>query len=151
VKLRPDILEKLGRFCSYQERCIEDVKAKLIKLGLGASSIEGYVEYLLEIDVLNEERFARTYTKSKFNIKSWGRIKIRHALRLKKIPSELIELAWNEEISEDDYLARIGELAHKKRRSTKSTNEYKNKAAIIRYLQQKGFEYDLILDHLNTN
>ena len=67
---------KLEYYCSYQERCHQEVVDKLYQLGMKSDEIDAIVVHLLQHNFLNEERFARSFARGKHRIKSWGKIRI---------------------------------------------------------------------------
>src|SRR6195952_6162128 len=79
-------LTKAEQYCAYQERAQQEVRNKLYDWGLYPKDVEQIISNLIENNFLNEERFARMYAKSKFNQKSWGRIKIKQGLKFKQVP-----------------------------------------------------------------
>jgi regulatory protein len=147
--LKPDVLEKLARFASYRERSEAEIRSKLDKLQIPVEEHDNYVARLLDLDILNHDRFCRSYIRGKFRIKSWGRIKIRAGLRQKGISNDTINPLLEQEIDEEEYLSKIDELLGRKSEKLKEKNFYKRKASLMRYLQQRGFETDLIFDRIN--
>lgn len=79
------IIKKLESYCAYRERCESEVKQKLVALKVEAGEVDFYLQYLIENNLLNENRFIDAYTRGKFNSKSWGRRKIAAALQQKKL------------------------------------------------------------------
>src|SRR5690606_29639644 len=104
-----EIRDKLAKYCAYQDRCHWEVENKMREFNLIPEAHEEILIYLIQHNFLNEERFARSYVRGKFNQKNWGRIKIRIELKKRKIPSRLIESALLE-IDEDDYLKTLQNL-----------------------------------------
>lgn len=99
---------------------------------------------LIQQNFLNEERFARSFARGKFNQKKWGKMKIRQALRQKRVPEKLIELGLTE-IDEAMYLETLEELFLKKSDElVHERDSFKKQAKIRNYLLQKGFESELI-------
>lgn len=143
-KLDKEILFKLERFSAYQERCIQDIKEKLKELEVSQEAFQPYVDYLLEENFINEQRFTESYVRGHFKRKKWGRNKIREGLRIKKIDSILIEKVLDSEINEDDYHQTIQELAEKYPKAKTIKNPFEKNAKIFNYLQQKGFESEVI-------
>jgi regulatory protein len=86
-------LQKAGHYCAYQERSQQEVRNKLYEWGLWTSAVEIIISELIAGNFLNEERFAKAYTKGKFNQKGWGRIKIKQGLKFKQVPDVLIKKA----------------------------------------------------------
>lgn len=106
-------LEKLRRYCAYQERAQGEVRQKAYELGLRENEIEQVLTQLIIEDFVNDERFARAYARGKFRIKQWGRIKIKLGLKSKNISDPCIRRGLSE-IDEEEYLKVMGELIEKK-------------------------------------
>ena len=77
-----DVIKK---YCTYQDRCQLEVKMRLIKMGLPEPSINEIISVLISEGYLSEERFSRSFSRGKFNIKKWGRLKIKKHLMAKGI------------------------------------------------------------------
>src|ERR1700744_5801427 len=86
-------LVKAEHYCAYQERSQQEVRNKLYEWGLWTNAVENIISQLIGGNFLNEDRFAKAYTKGKFNQKSWGKIKIKQGLKLKQVPDVLIKKA----------------------------------------------------------
>lgn len=143
MALDPRILDKLIRYCSYRERAISEAKSKLAGLGISSEKQGEYLEELKEEGYLDEERFVSSFIQGKLRIKGWGRHKIRMHLMHKKVAAPLID-KYLQEVEQEEYMARIKELAERKMERVKGANDYEKKAKVFRYLQQKGFEASLI-------
>jgi regulatory protein len=136
-------LAKAENFCAYQERSQKEVRTKLLDLGIRGDELEEIITELILNNFLNEERFALNYTSGKFNIKSWGRVKIKQGLKLKGVPEKLIQKAIFS-IDDDKYLQTLENLKEKKERLLIEKDKTKRKFKLIQYLQSRGFENDLI-------
>ena len=68
---------KLEYYCTYQDRCHQEVSMKLRQMNMIPEAIDHIMGHLIKQDYLNEERFARNYARGKFNNKHWGRIRIK--------------------------------------------------------------------------
>lgn len=143
-------LLKAESWCAYQERSQQEVRNKLYEWNLFPSEVEEVISELISTNFLNEERFALAYTSGKFNIKKWGKLKIKQGLKLKKVPDKLIQKALNG-IDMDQYLSVLLTTAEKKDASISEKDALKKKFRLISYLQSKGFENDLIFDVLKAN
>lgn len=130
-----DIMNKMERFCAWQERCENDVRRKLTSFHLSENQEDAIVKSLRENRFLDEERYVEMFVRSK--VKSgWGKHKIVAALRAKGIPSELIA-AGCEEISDDEYTDRLRTAIGKWRRS--HPDEPANSPKLVRHLLSKGY------------
>jgi regulatory protein len=143
-------LAKAENYCAYQERSQQEVRSKLYDWGLWPNEVEEVISELIENNFLNEERFAKAYVSGKFNIKHWGKIKIKQGLKLKKITDKMISIALKG-IDYDDYLKTILNTAEKKLPFISEKDPYKRKNKLVTYLMSKGFEIDLILEVLKSN
>ena len=66
-----DAKVKAASYCTYQERCQQEVRDKLYGYGLHRKEVEDLVSYLITEGFINEARFARAYAGGKFRIKKW--------------------------------------------------------------------------------
>ena len=104
---------KAESYCAYQERSQFEIRNKLYEWGLHQKDVEEIISELIELNFLNEERFALAYSLGKFKIKGWGKNKIRQGLKLKRIPDKLI-IKSLKEINENDYLLMLTKILKKK-------------------------------------
>ena len=124
-----------------------EVSMKLKSWGLIQEAIDLLITELIQFNFLNEERYARSFARGKFRIKKWGKLKIRMALKKRDVNFKCIDLAMLE-IDDKTYLITLKELLQKKNDILKEKNSYKRKMKLIRYLGNRGYEYDLIHDVL---
>lgn len=68
-------LQKLQRYCAYQDRCHQGVRSKLIELGIYGDDLEEIIVELIEENFLNEERFARSYAQGQISFQMLGAYK----------------------------------------------------------------------------
>lgn len=141
-------LYKLQRYCAYQDRCHQEVRTKLIELGVYGMNLEEIITELIKENFLNEERFARSYARGKFYFQKWGKFKITRELRARKMSDYLLRKAM-EEISEEDYLKTIDELVEKKNEDYyKISNLFERKQKMANFLINKGFEAGLAWERI---
>ncbi|TCD11993.1 RecX family transcriptional regulator [Pedobacter frigidisoli] len=137
-------LAKAESFCVYQERSQKEVRYKLVEWGMRGDELEEILSDLITNNFLNEERFAKSYASGKFNIKKWGRVKIKQGLKLKGVPDRILQKALYS-LDDDDYMQTLENLAIKKDNTLTESNPLKRKYKLMTYLQGRGFENDLIL------
>lgn len=144
----PDIaLLKIQKWCAYQERCQQEVRDKLYEYGLWTDAVEELISKLISDNFINEERFAKTYARGKFNIKKWGRIKIKQQLKQKRISDYCIKKAM-EEIDANLYYDTLKKTLLQKNKIIKESNPIKLKFKLASFAMSRGFEQDLIFDAL---
>ncbi|MBV1888101.1 MAG: RecX family transcriptional regulator [Urechidicola sp.] len=139
----------LEHYCVYQERCHKEVAQKLKTIGMIPEARDLIIVHLIEHNFLNEERFAKSFARGKFNIKKWGKQRITRELKFKNISAYNIKTAFKE-INETDYLNTFNELAEKKFAATKETNKYKKKKKLADYLLYRGWESNLVYEKVNA-
>lgn len=138
-----DALNKLKNYCTYQERCQNEVYQKLFEFRLNEEEKGEIIVELIQENYLNEERFTRLYIRSKFYQKSWGKFKIKYELKRKQVPEKLIISCMNE-IDNQDYITTLRSLFNKKYDSLKDRLHTTKINKTIVYLQTKGYEFEEI-------
>ncbi len=141
-------LIKMQSWCAYQERCQQDTRNKLYELGLWPEAVENIIVKLIEDNFINEERFAMQFAKGKFNIKKWGRIKIKQELKQKRVSDYCLKKAL-QQIDEEEYIAMLTKVIATKKRLITEKNPIKLKFKLATFAISKGYERDLVFDILN--
>ncbi|NHF58761.1 RecX family transcriptional regulator [Flavobacteriaceae bacterium TP-CH-4] len=137
--------KKLEGYCAYQERCHKEVITKLREMRMIPEAIDQIVAHLIQENYLNEERFARSFARGKFNIKKWGRNRIVNELKQRNISPYNIKSALTE-IEDTEYLQTLDTLAKKRLASLKETNRQKKRKKLVDYLLYRGWESHLIFE-----
>ncbi len=143
-----EAIKKLERYCAYQERCHKDIEEKLGTLKLIPEAKEKIILHLLEHNFLNEERFAKSFARGKFNIKKWGKQRITRELKFRGISEYNLKIALKE-ISDIDYHQTFHELAEKKYATIKEQDKNKKRKKLADYLLYRGWETNLVYEKLN--
>lgn len=140
-------LEKMRSWCAYQERCQQEARDKLYQYGLWPEAVESIISALISENFLNEERFAKAYAGGKFRIKKWGRIKIRAALKQKKLADYCINKGLKE-IEENEYRRTLEKLLADRSKVVKEPNAIRKNYKLLQYAYSRGFEQDLVMEIL---
>ena len=138
----------MERYCAYRERCHQEVVGKLREMRMIPEAIDSIVVHLIQAGFLNEERFAREFTRGKFRQKGWGRIRIRRELKMREISEYLIRKAL-EELDPATYFSRFEVLARKRwEQLGNETDPLKKKRKFADFLVYRGWETGMVLDML---
>mgnify|MGYP006080643755 FL=1 len=140
-----EIKRKLENYCVYQDRCHKEVEQKMWEFHLIPEARELILLSLMKDNFLNEERFAKSYARGKFRIKSWGKQRIVRELKFRDISTYNIKTALKE-IDQADYLKTIYRITENRNEVISEPNIYKRKKKLIDFLMRKGFENDLIFN-----
>ena len=140
---------KLANFCAYQERSQQEVREKLVKMGIASDDLEDIIVFLSSENFLNEERFAIAYAGGKFRVKHWGKLKIKNALRLKGTSEPCIRKAL-QLIDQETYTQMLKKEIKRKAKEISESNVIKKTNKLAAYLIGKGFESELVWDLLRA-
>ncbi|MCT4639605.1 MAG: RecX family transcriptional regulator [Bacteroidales bacterium] len=136
-------LGKMMQLCSQSEKCEYDIQQKLIKYGLSNSDIENVIDKLIEEKFIDETRFCRAYVNHKFRFNNWGRVKIRHMLKTKKISNTNIEEALSS-ITDEEYCDKVMRILRSKLKNMPLPDDYNERNKVAAHVIRKGFEPDKV-------
>ena len=137
--------KKLERYCSYQDRCHQEIERKLFEMNMIVDARELIIISLIENDFLNEERFSKSFARGKFRIKKWGKRRITRELKSKNISDYNINIALKE-ISDEAYYKAFDELAIKRLHQIEEENRFKRRKKLADYLLYRGWENSLVYE-----
>lgn len=124
-----------------RERTERQVRDHLTSRGFGPRSVEDAVARLVDIDAVDDARYARLFAEDKRELEGWGPERIVTTLVDHGVPRSVIERAVEPEPREDqleraaDLLAARGDL---------DTDAGRRKA--LSFLARRGFEAELCYD-----
>jgi regulatory protein len=105
----PDVvLEAAARFLEARSRSVAEVRRRLTGAGYRAELVEGAIERLTELGMLDDEAFARAWVESRDRARPRGERAIREELRLKGVDRASIDLVIEERRDAVDPAARDG-------------------------------------------
>lgn len=144
-KYDKQIVNKIERYCAFQERCRQEVSIKLQQLGVeDETEKEKIIRQLEKKGFLNEARYAGAFARDKFNLHGWGKVKIGISLQQKNIPRNIID-AGLASIDPSEYAEALRALLHKKAiEFSNEKDEFIRKNRIANYLIGRGFEPELV-------
>lgn len=142
--LTPDqVLDKIAKYCAYQERCVKDVRDKLKTYDISQEDRDKILEYLTDNRFVNDERFAKSFVRGKVNQSGWGINKIRFHLMQKGIDKEIMDEALGQ-TDEGVYRQRLIDILKTKAKTVKADSDFEKKRKLAAYAMQKGFEGALV-------
>lgn len=138
---------KLEYYCSYQDRCHEEVYQKLKGLRMIPEAIDFIIGHLITHNFLNEERFACSFARGKWRIKQWGKKRIVLELKQRGITKYNIDKALKE-INDEEYIENFHVLAEDQWTKIKESSILKKKKKLADLLLRKGYENWLVFETL---
>jgi regulatory protein len=145
-KTRPTLQQariKAEKYCAYQERSQQEVKTKLLGMGLTLTETNEILVDLVRDNFINESRFAHAFAKGKLKVKKWGTRKIAIALKNKGITDALIQEVLKS-IDPDHYLSELRLSIEKKAKTIKEIDPWKKAGKLKQYLIGRGYEAELV-------
>ena len=144
------VLDKMAKYCAYQERSVKDVTEKLKTFDISPKDKEEILNYLIDNRFVNDERFAKAFVRGKINQSGWGLNKIRFHLIQKGIAKEIIDEAL-QEADEEMYRQRLLEVLKSKAKTVKAANDFEKKRKLAAFAMQRGFEASLVWEVLKED
>ncbi len=141
--------QKIRSWCDKAERCHWDVRNKLTDWGIPYNEREHLIGWLISLNLLNEQRYAKAFAHDKFAFNRWGTKKIEVHLKAKGVSERNIIDALKE-IAVEDARATVKDLIKKKEPQYKGLQLYQKKIKLTRYLFSKGFEQDIIRKEIDN-
>jgi len=146
--LTPDqVLDKMAKYCAYQERCMKDVHDKLKTFDIPEEEQQKILAFLLDNRFVNDERFAKAFVRGKINQSGWGINKIRFHLVQKGIAKDIIDETLGQ-TDEEGYRQRLIDILKTKSKTVKAATDFEKKRKLAAYAMQKGFESSLVWEVL---
>lgn len=145
-----EALDRLQRYCTYQDRCHQEVERKLRDMGMHGDARAHIIAELISDNFLNEERFSKAFARGKFNQKHWGRVRIKMELRSRGLSDYNIRSGLRE-LGEDEYRERFREVASKAWDSIQPDSGTQAQKKFWNYLIYRGWEPELIQEFVRQS
>lgn len=139
--------KKLESYCAYQDRCHKEVISKLREMRMIPEAIDQITTQLIQDNYLNEERFAKSFARGKFNIKKWGKNRIVNELKQRDISKFNIKVAL-EEIDNVEYYKTFNALAKKRLGQINEKDVQKRRKKLADYLFYRGWESSMVYEKI---
>lgn len=139
---------KATNLCSRSEQCSSDIASKLSKWGIEIDEASRIVKRLIDENFIDDARYACAFARDKAYFEGWGKIKIKYALRQKRICDNDIEDALFG-IDDQRYNESMKRSLMAKARSVSKREQAKAKAALYRFAASRGYEIDLARIYIN--
>ena len=136
----PFAKERVLRLLSKRERSEKEIEEYLKHKHYSKETIDRVIEDFTSSKLVDNRRFAEIFVRSRFETSPRGVNLLSRELREKGIPEHVIQDVL-QDYDEEEALERVINRVKKRYKGRKDK--------LIRYLLQKGFDYNLILQKLN--
>ena len=133
-------LNKIINYCNYRDRSTKEIKIKLLDLNYSIEIIDSAISQAIELGIVDNFRFSKSFSRGKNQKNRWGKIKIAYELKNKGLNNKEITFGI-ESIEEKTYYKVLMKSIEVYKR--KSKNFEKNK--LIKHLINKGYEASLVI------
>ena len=134
-------LNKIINYCNYRDRSTKEMKTKLLDLNYSIEIIDSAISQAIELGIVDNFRFSKSFSRGKNQKNRWGKIKIAYELKNKGLNNKEITFGI-ESIEEKTYYKILMKSIEVYKR--KSKNFEKNK--LIKHLINKGYETSLVIN-----
>jgi len=138
------------RYLSYRGRSKWELSQYLGKKEHSPPVIQKTLDYLAELNYVDDQRFALQWGQYKINKNKIGKNRLYMELLGKGVNKETIEGILSTLYEENSEMELAVECARKKWVTLKSFEEKKKKRLLVQYLQRKGFPSDIIYQSVRT-
>ena len=133
------------RYVAMRPRTRWEIESYLTRKGGSPALTEQIVNKLINIDLINDEKFVRAFIADRKLLRPTSRRKLIMELRKKHLDNDVIEAAMAEDTPDEQ--ATLREVILRKRRQTR----YQDDTKLMQYLARQGFGYSDIKSALNKD
>ena len=132
----------------YRDHSEKEIRARLLRKH-DADYVDEAVEKLIELDLVNDERYAENYARELFERKKFGKMRIKSELRAKGISADIANAAVEElfEEEEPDNVQRIVDIIGK--RYYNRMNDEVGRKKVFSALQRMGYSFSDIREAMS--
>ena len=138
------------RYLSYRDRSTLEVTQYLEKKEHPQPVIQQALDALIELNYINDQRFALEWGRYKINKQKLGKSRLYVELLNKGIDKEILESTLITLYENNPEAELAAECTRKKLNSLKGVEEEKKKRRLIQYLKRRGFSADIIYQSLKN-
>ena len=141
------VLEAAARFLEARSRSVSEVRRRLRRAGYRADLVEGAIERLTELGMLDDEAFGRAWVESRDRARPRGEIALRRELALKGVDRAIVDELLEErrdaadpEAGSTDLLAARRLLAKGARALARVADPRQRRQRAYALLARNGFD-----------
>ncbi|MCK5242888.1 regulatory protein RecX [bacterium] len=135
--------EKCLRWLDHRARTRRELAGRLQQHGVEPEVSEAVLKRLQEIKLVDDEAYARGFIQERVRLQGVGRRRLRLELSKRGLDHEIIEMALQENVAEDENQACEAE-AKRKVRTYARLPVFVARRRLIAFLSRKGFDFETI-------
>ena len=122
-----------------KERSVSELDAWLLKRGVSSDERQDILDRLLDLEELDDERFAQRFAEDKRELAGWGGERIREALLARQVDAQTIESVLSAD-GEPEQLGRAAALLES--RGTELADDAA-RARALAFLTRRGYANEI--------
>jgi regulatory protein len=131
---------------SLRPRSAEEVRRNLQRKSFDDLLIDQVVDHLIAVNLLNDAAFAAYWVEQRETFRPRSRLALRQELHQKGVQRTVIDTA----LEQVDEMSAARQAAEKRARRWTLLSEDEYRVKLGRFLQRRGFPYDVIVDTTNA-
>jgi regulatory protein len=140
-------LKRALGWLEYRPRSRAEIERKLALAGFPSQTIEATLEKLCSLGLLDDERFAESWCRTRVEQRGYGRLRVERELREKGVAPSLIREAVREIFGEEEGKGRAQRLLERRFREKDLTDPRILRRA-AGFLQRRGYPSSVIAEVL---
>ncbi|NOX38066.1 MAG: regulatory protein RecX [Calditrichaeota bacterium] len=136
------------RFLERRAHSERELKRKLLQKGYREPAISEAIAALRQVGLVDDAEFARQFVENEMLLRPVGRLLLQQKLRERGVPDEILEPLMDRVYRAHSEVEIARELARKYRKRHGNWKPSKLRAGLVRFLQSKGFDWEVIQDVL---
>lgn len=136
------------RYVGYSPRTVKQTTDKLHTLEFDEMIIYKTIDFLKSYNYLDDKKYAKSFIDSRIKQKRHGQYKIAHDLMQRGISRDISDPLL-EGYEDEQYEGAL--YLYERRSKGRDITDHKEKARITRYLQGRGYSFDIIRAVMEEN
>lgn len=131
------------RYIDYSGRTIKETRDKLCSLEFEETIVETTLEFLISYGFLDDQAYAKGFVRNRILNKKHGSRKVSYDLMMRGVGKDISQPILDQ-FQEEEYAGAA--YLYEKRTKGKTPKDYKEQMKVSRYLQSRGYSYEIIRD-----
>jgi regulatory protein len=144
LETEPELYDSAIKILMRRAHSVSEMKKALARRSEDEKLVRAVIDRLKRENLLDDERYARQFTRHRTESRKQGQFRIARELRARGVPDRHIETALKDSEKESDPRVLIRQRIERKLRLWRGEIDQKKTASLYRSLLGAGFPSDLI-------
>ena len=143
-----DVYNRVVKYISTKMRSKKEISNYLKKFNLKKEDQQKIIDRLINIGLINDENFTKSFINDRFNLSKDGPLVIKKSLQNHDINEEVID-KYLSKIENQVIIDKIDKIVLKKIKANNRYSNYVLKQKLIKELNNLGFDYETSLERID--